>query len=293
MSPTTTSLMYPYLYTMPTNPSAQAPNSLASIMPNINTAGTLTHTPQVSTPSLLDHNLTNLSSMGSLQNLTNINSLLMQPLRMNWSGAGKELKKVDTTDHHHIFVGDISSELEVRQIRDAFVHFGEISDVKIIKDTQTGKSKGYGFVTFVHKEDASKAINDMNGAWLGSRAIRTNWASRKPPAPIEKPANKLDYDEVFKQSSSTNCTAYIGGIQQNLTEDLMRETFHLYGSIQEVRVFPDKGFAFVRFDGKESACKAIVEVNGTEVGGYIVRCSWGKNLMITTMLQFPITLLSF
>lgn len=32
----------------------------------------------------------------------------------------------------------------------------------------------------------------------------------------------------------------------------------------------------IRFDGKESACKAIVEVNGTEVGGYIVRCSWGK-----------------
>ncbi|KAF6040731.1 TIAL1 [Bugula neritina] len=153
MSPTTTSLMYPYLYTMPTNPSAQAPNSLASIMPSINTAGTLTHTPQVSTPSLLDHNLTNLSSMGSLQNLTNINSLLMvTATEMNWSGAGKELKKVDTTDHHHIFVGDISSELEVRQIRDAFVHFGEISDVKIIKDTQTGKSKGYGFVTFVHKE---------------------------------------------------------------------------------------------------------------------------------------------
>lgn len=33
---------------------------------------------------------------------------------------------------------------------------------------------------------------------------------------------------------------------------------------------------FCRFDNKDSACKGIVEVNGTEVGGYIVRCSWGK-----------------
>ena len=36
-------------------------------------------------------------------------------------------------------------------------------------------------------QDAQKAINEMNGAWLGNRAIRTNWACRKPPAPIEKP----------------------------------------------------------------------------------------------------------
>lgn len=76
ISPTaTTSLMYPYLYTMPNNPVPAAPqNSLTSLMPNINT-GALTQPTQVSTPSLLDHNLTNLTSMGSLQNLANINSI--------------------------------------------------------------------------------------------------------------------------------------------------------------------------------------------------------------------------
>ncbi|XP_067937931.1 cytotoxic granule associated RNA binding protein TIA1-like isoform X2 [Watersipora subatra] len=279
ISPNTTSLMYPYLYPMPQNPAAQTQNSITSMLPNLNN-GALTGAPQVSTPNLIDHNLSSLTSMGSLQNLANINGLLS--MRMNWSGYGKELKKVDTTDHHHIFVGDISQELEVRQIREAFNCYGEISDVKIIKDTQTGKSKGYGFVTFVNKEDAQKAITEMNGAWIGSRAIRTNWASRKPPTAIEKPTTKLDYDEVFKQSSATNCTVYIGGIQQHLSEELMRETFHPYGNIQEVRVFADKGFAFVRFDSKESACKAIVEVNGTEVGSYIVKCSWGKESNETT-----------
>ena len=79
ISPTATaSLMYPYLhYTVPTNPAApQTQNNLTSLVPNLNT-GTLAGTPQVSTPSLLDHNLTNLTSMGSLQNLTNINGLLV------------------------------------------------------------------------------------------------------------------------------------------------------------------------------------------------------------------------
>merc|ERR1712029_657177 len=38
----------------------------------------------------------------------------------------------------------------------------------------------------------------------------------------------------------------------------------------------DKGYAFVRFDNKESACSAIVAVNGTDIGGSSVKCSWGK-----------------
>ena len=61
----------------------------------------------------------------------------------------------------------------------------------------------------------------MNGAWLGSRAIRTNWATRKPPAPVERvrqnrQTQKLNYDEVYAQASNTNTTVYIGGIHENL-----------------------------------------------------------------------------
>ena len=44
------------------------------------------------------------------------------------------------------------------------------------------KSKGYGFVSFMKKVEAENAIALMNGQWLGSRSIRTNWATRKPPA---------------------------------------------------------------------------------------------------------------
>lgn len=59
----------------------------------------------------------------------------------------------------------------------------------------------------------------MNGAWLGSRAIRTNWATRKPPAPVEKSRpkhSKLSYDDIYAQASETNSTVYIGGIQEGL-----------------------------------------------------------------------------
>ena len=52
------------------------------------------------------------------------------------------------------------------------------SDAKVIRDPTTLKSKGYGFVSFPKREEAERAIEQMNGQWLGRRTIRTNWATR-------------------------------------------------------------------------------------------------------------------
>jgi nucleolysin TIA-1/TIAR len=48
-----------------------------------------------------------------------------------------------------------------------------------MKDPHTLVHKGYGFISFVNKVDAEAAIAQMNGQWLGTRKIRTNWATRK------------------------------------------------------------------------------------------------------------------
>lgn len=59
-------------------------------------------------------------------------------------------------------------------------------------------------------------------------------------------AKPLTFDEVYNQSSPTNCTVYCGGITNGLTEELMQKTFAPFGTIQEIRVFKEKGYAFVR-----------------------------------------------
>ena len=56
----------------------------------------------------------------------------------------------------------------------------------------------------------------------------------------------LTFDEVYNQSSPTNCTVYCGGIASGLSEDLLQKTFAHFGSIQEIRIFKDKGYAFIR-----------------------------------------------
>lgn len=213
----------------------------------------------------------------------NKRSCLGKEMKVNWAstpgaapGASSNSKK-DTSEHHHIFVGDLSPEIENETLRNAFTPFGEISDCKVVKDPITNKSKGYGFVSFVRKVDAMSAIEQMNGQWLGSRSIRTNWATRKPTTQgsFVVGGKALNYDEVFKQSSPTNCTVYIGGTT-TADDTVIREAFKLYGKILETRYFKDKGFAFVRYDNKESACSAIVACHLTEVGGQQVKCSWGK-----------------
>lgn len=60
----------------------------------------------------------------------------------------------------------------------------------------------------------------------------------------------LTFDEVYNQSSPTNCTVYCGGVggtlAGGLTEEILQKTFSPFGTIQEIRVFKDKGYAFVR-----------------------------------------------
>lgn len=63
-------------------------------------------------------------------------------------------------------------------------------------------------------------------------------------------AKPLTFDEVYNQSSPSNCTVYCGGINGalsgTLTDELLQKTFSPFGAIQEIRVFKDKGYAFVR-----------------------------------------------
>lgn len=198
--------------------------------------------------------------------------ILGREVKVNW--ATRPANKKDTSNHFHIFVGDLSPEITSEDLRRAFSHCGPISDAKVVRDMHTNASKGYGFVSFLKQIDAQNAIETMRGQMLGCRHIRTNWATRKPGS--GKYDQKLDYNSVLSQSSQTNCTVYVGGVQTGLTDMAMRGAFQNYGSIQEIRVFPDKGYAFVRLGSHEAAARAIVDLHGSTIEGNVVKCSWGK-----------------
>ncbi len=79
-----------------------------------------------------------------------------------------------------VFVGGLSWNTGDEELRDAFSQFGEISDVKVITDRETGRSRGFGFVTFSDNDSVQKAISGMDGRELDGRNIKVNEAEDKP-----------------------------------------------------------------------------------------------------------------
>jgi len=79
-----------------------------------------------------------------------------------------------------VFVGGLSWNTTDDGLRQAFEQFGEVTEAKVIKDRDTGRSRGFGFVTFSEGEDATNAIARMDGTSLDSRTIRVSEAEDRP-----------------------------------------------------------------------------------------------------------------
>lgn len=75
-----------------------------------------------------------------------------------------------------LYVGNIEWSVTEEQLKEGFAEFGEVEEVIIIKDKMTGRSKGFGFVTFVNDEDADKAVEGTHGAELNGRELTVNVA---------------------------------------------------------------------------------------------------------------------
>lgn len=80
-----------------------------------------------------------------------------------------------------LFVGGLSWGTTDEDLRKAFASYGEITESKVITDRDTGRSRGFGFVTFVRDEDAKTAISKMHGTSLDGRTITVNEAQEKSP----------------------------------------------------------------------------------------------------------------
>jgi RNA recognition motif-containing protein len=80
---------------------------------------------------------------------------------------------------NRLYVGNLSFQADSTSIREAFSEFGEVTDVHVVSDRETGQSRGFGFVTMGSSEAAQKAIEQMNGAILEGRALRVNEAEER------------------------------------------------------------------------------------------------------------------
>ncbi|CAK3801350.1 Oligouridylate-binding 1 [Lecanosticta acicola] len=221
-----------------------------------------------------------------------------QEIRVNWAYQSNTTNKEDTSNHFHIFVGDLSNEVNDEVLLQAFSAFGSVSEARVMWDMKTGRSRGYGFAAFRDRGEAEKALSSMDGEWLGSRAIRCNWANQKgqpsfsqqqamaqmgmtPTTPyghhMFPTQGAQSYDMVVQQTPQWQTTCYVGNLTPYTTQNDLVPLFQNFGYVTETRFQSDRGFAFIKMDTHENAANAICQLNGYNVNGRPLKCSWGKD----------------
>jgi cold-inducible RNA-binding protein len=78
-----------------------------------------------------------------------------------------------------LYVGNLSFNTTADGVRTAFQQFGTVSDVHLVSDRETGRSRGFAFVTMGTTEEAAKAIEGMDGKTLDGRPLRVNEAEQR------------------------------------------------------------------------------------------------------------------
>ncbi|HTJ41579.1 MAG TPA: RNA-binding protein [Kofleriaceae bacterium] len=78
-----------------------------------------------------------------------------------------------------LFVGNLAFEVRADDLRELFASIGEVADVHVVTDRDTGRSRGFAFVTMASGQAAKKAISELDGAVFGERQIRVNQAEER------------------------------------------------------------------------------------------------------------------
>jgi len=86
-----------------------------------------------------------------------------------------------------LYVGNISYETTENDLQNLFASAGTVQEVILIQDKETGRPKGFGFVTMATDEEAKKAIGQINGKSVGGRALTVNEARPREDRPSGGP----------------------------------------------------------------------------------------------------------
>ncbi len=75
-----------------------------------------------------------------------------------------------------LYVGNLSYETQEDDLRQTFSNIGEVTEVNVIMDRMSGRSKGFGFVEMPNKDEATAAMSKLNGTELNGREMTVNEA---------------------------------------------------------------------------------------------------------------------
>lgn len=180
---------------------------------------------------------------------------LLVKLGIQYPEVAEEINGAASEDpvHRKLFVRGLAWETTSESLCAAFRVHGEIDEGAVIVDKITGKSRGYGFITYCHMESTKKALREPSKLIDGRLAVCN-----------------LACESLSSQSTSSDVTLrklYIGGLSPDTSSENLLSYFSRHGEIEEGSVAYDKetnksrGFGFITYKTAEAAKKAIDDPN--------------------------------
>uniref|UniRef100_A0A8C7U989 Polyadenylate-binding protein n=1 Tax=Oncorhynchus mykiss TaxID=8022 RepID=A0A8C7U989_ONCMY len=168
----------------------------------------------------------------------------------------------------NVYIKNFGDDMNDDKLKEMFDQYGRILSVKVMTDP-SGKSRGFGFVSYEKHEDANKACEEMNGQEFNGKTVFVGRAQKK----IERQGELKRKFEMLKQeriSRYQGVNLYIKNLDDTIDDEKLRKEFTPFGSITSAKVMLEegrsKGFGFVCFSSPEEATKAVTEMNGRIVG---------------------------
>ncbi|KAI7824967.1 hypothetical protein BX661DRAFT_194233 [Kickxella alabastrina] len=238
-----------------------------------------------------------------------------RPFRLNWAsgmtmGLGTALSPLAPGPEYSLFVGDLAPEVTDMQLIHEFrCRYASVRAAKVVTDPVTLLPRGYGFVRFGDEADQQRALVEMMGQMMGSRAIRVSTATpkRTPTMPAllqqqqqymtdsaaaagsasaiadtrdmtRSPASSeasIDSNALYNPATDPfNTTVFVGGLVNPVSEEELHAFFSQYGEVNYCKIPPNRGCGFVTFAKRPNAETAMRALNGHMLGGSRVRLSW-------------------
>jgi hypothetical protein len=162
-----------------------------------------------------------------------------------------------------IFVGGLTWNTTKDMLFGEFSKYGEIVDSIVMKNPETGNSRGFGFVTYKDNSAAENAVNS------GSHRIDGKIVDVKLCNP------RLAAQQRNSKQKSDNCKVFVGGLPHGVTDEEIKQFFSRYGQVKEFKMMYDenkqrpRGFGFITFESEESANQVLqehyIQFNGKQI----------------------------
>ncbi|KAA8518745.1 hypothetical protein F0562_016481 [Nyssa sinensis] len=174
---------------------------------------------------------------------------------------------------HKLFVGNLPFSVDSAALAGLFERAGNVEMVEVIYDKQTGRSRGFGFVTMSSVAEVEAAAQQFNGYELDGRALRVNSG---PPPQKEELSFRGARGGSGTRFDNTN-RVYVGNLSWDVDDLALETLFSEKGKVMEVKVVYDRdtgrsrGFGFVTYSSANEVNNAVESLNGIDLNGRPIR----------------------